>query len=709
MGQEFYSFNEVLRELQIERDQLERLMEEGEVKAFREGDKIKFLKEDIELLKSTKMDQPTITVHSDKEADAVLIEEIVEDDEQGRDNAEESAKEEDEEVAPKPLFAMGEEGEIDAESQLESEPEPTPAPQEKNKQTGFMRLGEKQSGKDKNKKPAIVQDQPAETKSLLSLPEDANAQQPLLDIYHHSKERTPKNYEAIKADTEELVFERESGDDLLETGELLFESKDQVLPRDKEMAELFTDSEMNISPYDSRDQAIEEAWDLSENTGEDIVSSESSANNNGTLAIDESKRRKKVKSFGTVAAGALAFIVLAFFILFPKQQTEMMNVKVKLYQVEEKSVARDRQVEGTLPSVQTMTVAANAPGKIVELLPVGTQIKAGMPLATLLQEVPLKQQIAEMEKQLAAHKENLAAVLQHKNVIANASKASANYQSLKKQYEAAKKPEEKSKYEKDYKKAYSQFQTDLQEYGKLKKIYEKALPTDITKQRAALTALLVDKETQLIKQSQELENDIAEKSKEEPVKRIAIAATQQGIIRRWLTEQDNQIVVDQPLVQIALVQAEFIMPEAEAIDWKTGEAIKLKWEDSVLTGTIDKIYQDRGTSPVTLRIIALVNPAEQELRQGSKIVLQYQKQYQGILEVPREAILQEPQGNFIFKMKEENKIYKCEVRPEKSETNFVLVTGDIFNGDRIVRQIVSPKNKQIKDLQNGLTVTVQKD
>jgi hypothetical protein len=676
----------------MEREQLERMMQEGEVKAFREGDKIKFLKEDIELLKMSKMDQDTIVAH--KEGDALLIEEIVEDDEK---NSEDTAEEEE---TPKPLFAMGEDGEIGEDiSESPSTPE--------KEQTGFMFLGEKAA--DKDEKPVIANNQPSETKSLLGLPNDTNIQQPLLDIYHQHKERVPKNYDAIKADTEELVFERESGDDLLETGELLFESKDQVLPRDKEMEELFTDSEMNISPYDARDQAIEEAWDLAESTGEDIASSDSTSGNKSSrsLAIDESQRRKKVKSFGTVAAGTLAFAVLAFFIFFSKQQTDLANVKVKLYQIEEKSIARDRQSEGILPAAQMTSLNAPVAGKIVELLPAGTMVKVGTPLASLWQEADTRQ-IQELEKQMAGCQSRLQSAVAHKELIANTAKASSTSQALKKQLSAAKKPDEKQQYEREYKKATQEFQAYLQKYQEMKKNYEKELPADVSQHRQVLNNLLTRQETQMTQQIHELEKSIAEKSREEG-KKTTFMATQQGVIRKWLVASDTTVAAQQPLVEISLLQAEFIVPEGDALDWKSGEAIQLKWEEKTLTGTIDKIYQDRGTTPVTWRISALVNPADYEVKQGSKIMLQYQKQYQGILEVPREAVIQEAQRSFVLKTKADNKVYKCEVRPDKSNDNLWPVTGDIFKGDLVIRQIVSPKNKQLKDLRNGQTVIVQNE
>ena len=48
MADEFISFDKVLRDLQMQEEELKRLVSEGEIRAFRDQDKMKFKKEDIE-------------------------------------------------------------------------------------------------------------------------------------------------------------------------------------------------------------------------------------------------------------------------------------------------------------------------------------------------------------------------------------------------------------------------------------------------------------------------------------------------------------------------------------------------------------------------------------------------------------------------------------------------------------------------------------
>ena len=46
---EFYSFDEALKELRLKEEELKRLVSEGEIRAFREGDTMKLRKADVEI------------------------------------------------------------------------------------------------------------------------------------------------------------------------------------------------------------------------------------------------------------------------------------------------------------------------------------------------------------------------------------------------------------------------------------------------------------------------------------------------------------------------------------------------------------------------------------------------------------------------------------------------------------------------------------
>lgn len=62
MGKDFYSFSKVLGELSMQEDELKRLVSEGEIRAFRDQDTMKFKKEDVERFKRSRatVDEQTL-------------------------------------------------------------------------------------------------------------------------------------------------------------------------------------------------------------------------------------------------------------------------------------------------------------------------------------------------------------------------------------------------------------------------------------------------------------------------------------------------------------------------------------------------------------------------------------------------------------------------------------------------------------------------
>lgn len=82
MADDFYSFEKVLRELHLQEEDLKKLVSEGEIRAFRDDDKMKFKAEDIERFKSVGTgDLPTIEAPSGE-----LTEELFGDDDGGSDD-----------------------------------------------------------------------------------------------------------------------------------------------------------------------------------------------------------------------------------------------------------------------------------------------------------------------------------------------------------------------------------------------------------------------------------------------------------------------------------------------------------------------------------------------------------------------------------------------------------------------------------------------
>jgi hypothetical protein len=61
---EYFSFEEVMRELELSEEDLKRMVSEGELRAFRDENKMKFKREDVEHLRKGRITEPTIILPS---------------------------------------------------------------------------------------------------------------------------------------------------------------------------------------------------------------------------------------------------------------------------------------------------------------------------------------------------------------------------------------------------------------------------------------------------------------------------------------------------------------------------------------------------------------------------------------------------------------------------------------------------------------------
>ncbi len=125
MAEDFYSFEKVLRELHLQEEELKKLVSEGEIRAFRDDDKMKFKKEDIERFKTTGGDLPTIEAPSGE-----LTEELFGDDDGGGDDVGMVTQQIDDSS-----FLEEDVGEIEP-IELESAPEPAAAGRSRRKAPG---------------------------------------------------------------------------------------------------------------------------------------------------------------------------------------------------------------------------------------------------------------------------------------------------------------------------------------------------------------------------------------------------------------------------------------------------------------------------------------------------------------------------------------------------------------------------------------------
>ena len=61
---DYFSFDEVLGELDLSEDDLKRMVSEGELRAFRDENKMKFKREDVQHLRKGHVSEPTIILPS---------------------------------------------------------------------------------------------------------------------------------------------------------------------------------------------------------------------------------------------------------------------------------------------------------------------------------------------------------------------------------------------------------------------------------------------------------------------------------------------------------------------------------------------------------------------------------------------------------------------------------------------------------------------
>jgi len=76
VAMEYFSFEKVLKELQMNEDELKRLVSEGQIRAFRDDDRMKFRRDDIDGLKKGRQTEPTIILPPDGEdgsADDIML------------------------------------------------------------------------------------------------------------------------------------------------------------------------------------------------------------------------------------------------------------------------------------------------------------------------------------------------------------------------------------------------------------------------------------------------------------------------------------------------------------------------------------------------------------------------------------------------------------------------------------------------------------
>ena len=628
MEEQFYSFDEVLKALQIEREELEGMIHEGEISAHAEGGKVKFRKSDINILRISKMDQPTISIHEHDDLD--VIEEISD------------VELVDDSSAWQPLLAMD-------RGQEDEEVEP-----------------------------------------LLDITPEENPAQPLLNISSHDlmadEEPVESKYEISRVDMEDLVFEKNNFDEMQDTGELLFDSKDQKHATANEVNNLFKSSEIEYGIEDSEATAIKESLDLAEDEHAVISTVPPFIE---SLSIEESKKRQQVKTFASVAAVLLAFVILACVIIFASQSK---RIEVTVHPVAEIEIPRYHNIRCQLHPEKTVVIPSQYAGELQKIANQGTWINQGALVAAIVHPPHLVAKVSQAQKQLAQKqhdfnllKANFTTLIQQRNQFLKDNREKVP--DLKamigfyRRYRSQKNPDDLEKYRAarqrlsaDFLRSYSDFSRKGRNLIGQKKQYEKELQ---------------ELQSQLQNHQQQLQNY-----------RQPIVAPHAGIIKKWHVQDQEQVDSGRKLCDLDLVAsltAKVEISVHDALTWKAGDQVKIFHNDKAYNATVTGAESQQ---QVVQLAISLPNP-ENRLQPETTVELRYQKNYR-TLGIPEKAIVNKADGYFVL-LAQNNMVVKKKIELGERLGNFVAIKGNFLQkGDRVI--IPGPE-----DLKDGDAILIGKD
>lgn len=608
MAEEYYSFQDVLRELQMEESELKRLVSEGEVNAINDGQNVKFAKSEIENIRNNKMDAGTIMVpsgHGESSEEVLLVDEV--------DSGAISAIEE-----------VGSSVALQAELADES--------------SAFVNIDD--SG------------------PLLSMEESQDDNQPILNISSEMKKPRIQN---VKEDTEELIFEQSSGEDLLETGELLFDSVNQVLPRDREEAELFTESEMGISDdYDDIDEAsVKAAIDFVDSSDEEIVSTSTPKSNIHYSSV-EMQRRQKVRTMAGVSVGLLTFAVVALFFFFPPTETSK-NPTVTAHVVEEIGSETTYSYTADIKPIRETSITANANGTVSKVLPAKSLVQKGQTIA----------------------------VITSSGDPANKQK----YDSLKRRYEGSKRTYERNK---KYHRALNRY---YKKYIKTPRSKRGALDSK-TKKAAKIYHTMLDYRRNSKSWLAEMKKLESQMGGQQEVK-----APANGFVTDVFAKNNSQVSSGDKICLIGeadQVLCSFRIPKGEADKWSKDDEIEVTIDGSPYKAIVENVNEDNSTQPITVWLHVRINNAKSQIKLGEHASLKYSKTYE-VMAIPRSAVYTDNNKTYVFViLTDKGKVLSRDVQlGEERENGYVRVSG-LYVNDKIV-------NDNTIKLEDNQDVVIAKD
>ena len=579
MKTEFYSFGDALKELQIEKEELEQLIHEGEVKAYPTATgTLQFKRVDIDSMRLKKMSLPTIAVT-----------------EHNND----------------PEIIYNEENE---ENDIHNHP-----PFRKNT-TMFI-------------------------KRLENELDDMN---PLLDISNSNPsistvDNSMNLEKEDKTNSDDFFFTQMERDEFLETGELLFDLKEEKLPGDREAEELFPESRIEyINEFDNSNlnEPLKNAINLSdEEDGEEDILATSS---HRYIPMPErySKKHQKQNKILIYSISICASILLTLIILLGPLKLFRRSTAVSIYTVQMQRIELIQEKSATIEKL-TLPVLAPKAGRLrwkIDINKITETIEKDTLIAVIAPEEELKK-LEDLKKEQKKTQENIKTLTNDLNNLKS-----------------------------ELKKLKDNSKTKTPEYNKLVKKHN----------------LKVTQKKNLQDKSKNISTEIANLGKQLEKIQISVSANTAGYLIEPILDksnvQENDVIC---YIQDGnnQFQASFSVDLDKEISYKENDTIPIQYEKETIVGVIDSIEKKEFATQL---VVNLNNP-HLENKALVNLFLHYKKD---VLAIPITAIQENNGQHFIFIVDTHHRVHRRNIEINNKNEEFATIN-NIKAGEQIIAEQVS--------------------
>lgn len=580
MKTEFYSFGDALKELQIEKEELEQLIHEGEVKAYPTATgTLQFKRVDIDSMRLKKMSLPTIAVT-----------------EHNND----------------PEIIYNEENEA---NNIHNHP-----PFRKNT-----------------------------TMFIKRLEYELDDMNPLLDISNSNPsistvDNSMNLEKEDKTTSDDFFFTQMERDEFLETGELLFDLKEEKLPGDREAEELFPESRIEyINEFDNSNlnEPLKNAINLSdEEDGEEDILATSS---HRYIPMPErySKKHQKQNKILIYSISICASILLTLIILLGPLKLFRRSTAVSIYTVQMQRIELIQEKGATIEKL-TLPVLTPKAGRLrwkIDVDKLTETIKEGAVLAVIYPEEEVKQ----LEKLKGTQKE--------------IKKIKEQYSIVNKEYLAIKAKKEKlQKNSTEYKKLIPEYNKKLRAYKEAKNLVEK---------------------------NKNISAEIANLEKQLEKTQISVSANITGFLKDPILDKSN-VKENDVLCYIQdgnnQFQASFSVDLDKEISYKENDTIPIQYEEETIVGVIHSIEKKEFATQL---VVNLNNP-HLESKALVNLLLHYKKD---VLAIPITAIQENNGQHFIFIVDTHHRVHRRNIEIINKNEEFATIN-NIKAGEQIIAEQV---------------------